>query len=131
MVHFTEINQTPPPYPMLQDVGREATPKLAARNCPKYLQATLIMGWGVLVSEFMWSIVGPNTLKLYIGSDKKLSKTFSSLFHIKWDLILVSRPYVGRIIPASQVLVYWGNLVKLGLNTPNHVQGHVKSNPKS
>ena len=25
MVHFTEINQTPPPYPMLQDVGREAT----------------------------------------------------------------------------------------------------------
>ena len=44
MVHFTEINQTLPPYSMLQDVGREATPKLATTNCPKYFQTTLIMG---------------------------------------------------------------------------------------
>ena len=58
MVHFTEINQTPPPYSMLQDIGREARPKLATTNCPKYLQTTLIMGWGGLVSEFMWGIVG-------------------------------------------------------------------------
>ena len=58
MVHFTEINQTPPPYSMLQDVGGEATPKLATTNCPKYLQTTLIMGWRGLVSEFMWGIVG-------------------------------------------------------------------------
>ena len=45
--------------------------------------------------------------------------------------MLVSRPSVGRIIPVSQVLRYWGNLGKLGPNTPNHVQGHMKSNPKS
>ena len=38
---------------------------------------------------------------------------------------------MGQIIPVSQVLRYWGNLGKLGLNTPNHVQGHLKSNPKS
>ena len=40
-----------------------------------------------------------------------------------FDLTLVSRPYVGRITPVSQVLRYWGNLEKLGLNIPNHVQG--------
>ena len=28
MIHFTEINQTPFPYSMLQDIGREATLKL-------------------------------------------------------------------------------------------------------
>ena len=45
--------------------------------------------------------------------------------------MLVSRPSVGPIIPVSQVLRYWDNLGKLGPNTPNHVQGHMKSNPKS
>ena len=45
--------------------------------------------------------------------------------------MLVSRPSVDRITPVSQVLRYWGNLGKLGPNTPNHVQGHMKSNPKS
>ena len=35
-------------------------------------------------------------------------------------LMLVSRPSVGRITPVSQVLRYWGNLGKLGPNTPNH-----------
>ena len=35
MVHFTEISKTPPPYSMLHDVGREAMPKLATRNCCK------------------------------------------------------------------------------------------------
>ena len=45
--------------------------------------------------------------------------------------MLVSRPSVGRIIPVSQVLRYWSNFGKLGPNTPNHVQGHMKSNPKS
>ena len=28
MIHFTEINQTPFPYSLLQDIGREATLKL-------------------------------------------------------------------------------------------------------
>ena len=45
--------------------------------------------------------------------------------------MLVSRPSVGRITPVSQVLRYWGNLGKLGPNTPNHVQGHLQSIRKS
>ena len=53
MVHFTEINQDPSPYSMLQYIGRVATPKLLPRNCLRYLQTTLIMGGGGLVSEFM------------------------------------------------------------------------------
>ena len=69
MVHFTIINQTPPPYSILQNVGREATPKLATTNCPTYLQTTLIMGWGGLVSEFMWGIVGPVYLTIIYLAD--------------------------------------------------------------
>ena len=57
MVHFEDINQAPSPYSMLQDFGRVATPKLVLRNCLRYLQTTLIMGGGGLVSEFMRGIV--------------------------------------------------------------------------
>ena len=57
MVHFGEINQAPLPYSMLQYSGRVATPKPAPRNCLRYLQTTLILGGGGLVSEFMWAIV--------------------------------------------------------------------------
>ena len=53
MVHFAEINQVPFSYSMLQDNGRAATPKLVPRNCLRYLQTTLIMGGGGLVSELM------------------------------------------------------------------------------
>ena len=63
---------------------------------------------------------GPNTPKSSTESHKKKSKVFNSLFHIKWDLMLVSSPSVHQIIP---VLRYWGNFGKLGPNTPNHVQG--------
>ena len=52
MVHFTEINQAPSPYPMLQYIGRVATPKFVSRNCLRYLQTTVRMGEGELVSEF-------------------------------------------------------------------------------
>ena len=47
--------------------------------------------------------------------------------------MVVSRPSVGPIIPVklSQVLRDRGNFGKLGQNTPNLVQGHMKSNPKS
>ena len=48
----------PSPYSMLQDVGRVATPKIVSRNYLRYLQTTLIMRGGGLVSEFMWGIVG-------------------------------------------------------------------------
>ena len=44
-------------YSMLQHIGRVAKPKVAARNCLRYLQTTLIMSGGGLVSEFMWDIV--------------------------------------------------------------------------
>ena len=71
----------------------------------------------------------PNTPKSIWQSHKKKSKVFNSLFHIKWDLTVVSRPSVGRIILVSQVL-RWSIFGKLGPNTPNHVQGHTKNNPK-
>ena len=53
MVHFVEINQAPSPYSMFQYIGRVATPKLVPRNCLRYLQTTLIMEGGGVVSEFM------------------------------------------------------------------------------
>ena len=56
MDHFAEINQSPSPYSMLQHIDRVATPKLVPRNCPRYLQTTLIMREGGLVSEFMLGI---------------------------------------------------------------------------
>ena len=131
---------------------------------------------------------GSKFLKLYARTHEKQPKVFGSLFHIKWDLALVSGPSVGRVIPASQELGYWGNLGKrvripkimckdtwkviqslqllvsrqmrpgltlvskpsvdraipvlqvlgywdnlgkLDPNPPNHMQGHLKSNPKS
>ena len=46
MVHFAEIYQAPPPYSMLQYIGRKATPKLVPRYRLRYLQTTLIMGKG-------------------------------------------------------------------------------------
>ena len=60
MVHFAEIHQAPPPYSMLQHIGRVATPKLVPRNCLKYLQTTLMMGGGGLVSEFMCEVLSKN-----------------------------------------------------------------------
>ena len=58
MADFAEINQAPLFYSMLQYIGRVATPKLVPRNCLRYLQTTLKMGGGGLVSEFMWGIEG-------------------------------------------------------------------------
>ena len=53
MVHFAELNETPFPLSMLQHFGRVATPKLVPRTSLRYLQATMIMRGGGLVSEFM------------------------------------------------------------------------------
>ena len=53
MVPFAEINQEPTSYSMLQHIGRIVVPKFGSRNCFGYLQATLIMEQGRLVSEFM------------------------------------------------------------------------------
>ena len=38
---------------------------------------------------------------------------------------------MGQARPVSQVLECWGSLGQLGPNTPNHVQGYMKSNSKS
>ena len=43
---------------MLQHIGRIATPTLVPRTCLGYLQTTLMMGGGRLVSEFMGGIEG-------------------------------------------------------------------------
>ena len=51
--------------------------------------------------------IGPEYHKSYVRTHEKKSKVFSSLFHIKWDLTLVSEPSVGWAV--SQVLGYWGN----------------------
>ena len=53
MTHFTEINQVPSSYSMLQHIGIVATLKLVPRNFLRYLQTTLIMREQGLVSEFM------------------------------------------------------------------------------
>ena len=58
MVHFTEINQAPSPYSMLQHIGRVATLKLVPGHCLRYLQTTLTMRGEELVSEFMRGIEG-------------------------------------------------------------------------
>ena len=62
MVHLVEINQVPHAYSMLQYIGRVATPKLVRRNCLRYLQTTLIMGEGGLVSESMSDVLVPGSL---------------------------------------------------------------------
>ena len=86
--------------------------------------------WGTGALGQFWG-KGPNTPQSRTESHKEKIKGFNSLFHIKWDLTLVSMPSVGRIAPVSQLLRYWGNNGKLGPNIPNHVQGHMKNNPKS
>ena len=43
---------------MLQDVGREATPKLATANSQ--------IGLGGLVSEFMWGIVAISLILMFV-----------------------------------------------------------------
>ena len=68
MVDIAEINQAPPPYSVLLYIGRVATPKFVPRNCLRYLQTTLIMGGGRLVSEFMWGIVDQKVGCLKFGS---------------------------------------------------------------
>ena len=57
MIHFAEVNQAPFPYSMLQHICSVATPKLVPRKCLRYLQTTLIMRGGRLVSGFMWGII--------------------------------------------------------------------------
>ena len=53
IVHFAEINHAPPANSMLQNIEEVATPKLAPRNCLRYLQISLIFRGRRLGSEFM------------------------------------------------------------------------------
>ena len=56
MVQFAERNQVPPP---LLNLGAYWKSSL------RYLQTTLIMGWGELVSQFMWGLVGEKIPKFF------------------------------------------------------------------
>ena len=51
------------PSPILNVIGRVATPTLVPRNSLRYLKTALIMGGGGLVSEFMWGIVGSSVIQ--------------------------------------------------------------------
>ena len=55
MAHFSEINEVPPPYPMLQHIARVAKPKLAPMNN--------IDNWG----EECWSDNLCEVLQVYGG----------------------------------------------------------------
>ena len=81
MVHFPEISHAPSPYSTLHHISRVATSKLVPRNCLRYLQATLRMGVGGLVSEFMWGIVGSEfqfqqTILIFYGTNLHPKKYF-------------------------------------------------------
>ena len=52
----------PPPYSVLHNIGRVATPQIVPRNRLRNLQTTLIIGREGLVSEFMCGIVAPDLL---------------------------------------------------------------------
>ena len=62
----------------------------------------------------------PQTSALYFRSNETLSQCQRPL-------------WIYFYVPISQVLWNWCNLgnTELGSNTPNHSQGHTKSNPKS
>ena len=104
--------------------------QMRSYSCQDHLTIELYLFLGYLGIRAVWGKMAQIPLN-QVDLHKKKSRVFNSLFHIKWDLTLVSRPSVGRIIPVSQVLRYWDNLGKLHPNTPNHVQGHMKSNTKS
>ena len=52
MIHFTEINQAPPPTQYFSILERIAALKLVPRNCLRYLKTILIIGGGGLASKF-------------------------------------------------------------------------------
>ena len=86
MALFAEINQTPSPYSILQDIGRVTTPKLVPRTCLRYLQTTLIMWGGGLVSELMWGILGfiwenDTTIQLFDCHSKKQNHNIEFSLH--------------------------------------------------
>ena len=83
MVHFVEIIQAPPPPLKL------ATPKLVSRNCLRYLQTTLIMGGGELVSEFMWGIVDEERIE--VRSQVKRSEGGDPLVRLHLHRLLIPR----------------------------------------
>ena len=105
--------------------------QMRSYSCQDHLTIELYLFFWVVGHQGNLGEKGPNTPKSSTESHKKKSKVFNSLFHFKRDLMLASRLSMGRIIPVSQVLRYWGNLWKLNPNTPNHVLGRMKSNPKS
>ena len=69
-----------------------------------------------------------------IQSHTKRNPTSSTPYFTSNETIHItrlSRRSVGRIIPVYRYLGLGAIFGKLGPNTPNHVQGHMKNNPKS
>ena len=80
--------------------------------------------WAILVLQIFRHLgnltkLSPNTRKSHVETPKKNPKSSES------------RPSVCQVTPAWQGFRYWSNSVKLGLDTPNQVQGETKNNLKS
>ena len=83
-IFFSEINQAPSPYSMLQHIDKLATQKLVPRNCLRHWQTIRIMGRGGLVSERVWRIV-VLSLKNFIYLRMELAKlSYFSITIRKW-----------------------------------------------
>ena len=80
--------------------------------------------WAILVLQIFRHLgkltkLSPNTCKSHAETPKKNPKSSES------------RPFVCQVTPAWQGFRYWSISVKLGLDTPNQVQGETKNNLKS
>ena len=81
MVLFTDLNQAPRPYLMLQHIGRVATLKLLPSNYFRYLQTTLIMKGGDLCLNLC------ELLHKEINEKKEALKYFGIIFKLKLTIL--------------------------------------------
>ena len=118
---------------MLYHIGRVATPKLVPRKCLRYLQTTLKMGGGVLVSEFMGGIADTRKLKENIfslchwNSNSITTYNVSKLTQLKTyistyedDFIFLSETYLEFPIPGKLIDIKRYNLVRA--DHPNNIK---------
>ena len=118
---------------MLYHIGRVATPKLVPRKCLRYLQTTLKMGGGVLVSEFMGGIADTRKLKENIfslchwNSNSITTYNVSKLTQLKAyistyedDFIFLSETYLEFPIPGKLTDIKRYNLVRA--DHPNNIK---------
>ena len=82
--------------------------------------------------------LGPNTpnhVQGHMKSNPKSSNVYftsnETLFQFKALFGVIYTYFTGTGTIEETGTEYWGNFKKLGLNTSNHAEGHMKSNPKS